>query len=56
MDGNLVVRVTACAAPEQGDLCAARAWPTSLTGALGREADEQLVSPEERPWFLETFC
>jgi hypothetical protein len=33
MDGNLVVRVAACAAPEQGDLCAARAWPTSLTGA-----------------------
>lgn len=33
LDGNLVVRVAACAAPEQGDLCAARAWPTSLTGA-----------------------
>jgi hypothetical protein len=44
MDGNLVVRVAACAAPERGDLCAARAWPTSLTGALDREADGQLVT------------
>jgi hypothetical protein len=44
LDGNLVVRVAACAAPEQGDLCAARAWPTSLTGALGREADGSVAA------------
>src|SRR5437868_2875458 len=44
MDGNLVVRVAACAAPEQGDLCAARAWPTALTGALRREGDAQPVT------------